>query len=89
MKTVKQPAEIAFNALDFADKVVMLPLMDILSQTVQKFESLEMAIESDANTTEILPEQAVEMLKVLSDMGCRTSLGESYKDIIESHNSQK
>lgn len=29
------------------------------------------------------------MFKILSDLGCRTSLGESYEDIVKSNNSQE
>lgn len=41
------------------------------------------------NTFFIEPEQANKAFKVLSDLGCRTLLGESYEDVIEFCNSQK
>lgn len=80
MKTVKQPAEIAFNALDFADKVVMLPIMDAIAQTTKDKEDVQICLDL---------ESAKRIFKVLSDIGCRTSLGESYEDVIKSCNSQK
>lgn len=88
MKTVKQQAEVLFKALDFADKVVMLPLMDKLSHAISSTGDLELRTD---NARDVLIErQHVEKIfKVLSDLGCRTSLGESYEDIIKSFNSQK
>lgn len=80
MKTVKQPAEIAFNALDFADKVVMLPIMDAVAQTTKDKEDVQICLDL---------ESAKRIFKVLSDIGCRTSQGESYEDVIKSCNSQK
>lgn len=80
MKTVKQSAEIAFNALDFTDKVVMLPIMDAIAQTTKDKEDVQICLDL---------ESAERICKVLSNLGCRTSQGESYEDIIKSYNSQK
>lgn len=84
MKTVKQQAEVLFHGLDFSDKVVMLPIMDRLAESVKT----ENCIVLD-NTEYISSEQANKIFKIFSDLGCRTSLGESYEDIIKSCNSQK
>ena len=43
----------------------------------------------DNRTTEITIDNAKKMFKILSDLGCRTSLGESYEDIVKSNNSQE
>ena len=80
MKTVKQPAEIAFNALDFADKVVMLPIIDAVAQTTKDKEDVQICLDLKS---------AKRIFKVLSDIGCRTSQGESYEDVIKSCNSQE
>lgn len=88
MKTVKQQAEVLFHELDFSDKVVLLPIMDMLAESVKNNEDVEITVLAN-NTFFIEPEQANKTLKVLSDLGCRTSLGESYEDIIKSCNSQK
>ena len=87
MKTVKQPAEVLFKSLDFTDKVVMLPLMDKLSHALSSTGDLELRTD---NACDILIEKqhVKKMFKVLSDLGCRTSLGESYEDIVKSDNSQ-
>lgn len=81
MKTVKQQAEVLFKALDFSDKVVMLPIMNLLASSITANAKM---VEIDATI-----DQAKKIFKVLSDLGCRTSLGESYEDIITSCNSQK
>lgn len=88
MKTVKQQAEVLFKALDFADKVVILPIMYMLAESIKNKEVIEITVTTD-NTFFIEPEQANKAFKVLSDLGCRTSLGESYEDVIEFCNSQK
>lgn len=80
MKTIKQPTEIVFNALDFADKVVMLPIMDAVAQTTKDKEDVQICLDL---------ESAERIFKVLSDIGCRTSQGESYEDVIKSCNSQE
>lgn len=36
MKTVKQQAEVLFQSLDFADKVMMLPIMDVLVSPIKR-----------------------------------------------------
>lgn len=85
MKTVKQQAEVLFHELDFSDKVVLLPIMNMLAESVKNNEDIEITVIVN-NTSFIEPEQASKTLKVLSGLGCRTSLGESYEDIIKSCN---
>ena len=87
MKTVKQQAEVSFKLLDFTDKVVMLPIMDSLKDSILNNKCIEIIILSDDHRY-ISPEQNRRTFKILSDLGCRTSLGESYEDIIKSDNSQ-
>lgn len=91
MKTVKQQAEISFKLLDFADKVVMLPIIDRFANAIRTNCDISiMELNShDNRTTEITIDNAKKMFKILSDLGCRTSLGENYEDIIKSLNSQK
>lgn len=91
MKTVKQQAEVSFNLLDFADKVVMLPLMNLFAASIRTNMEVDATINMDKDMVNvyITPEQAKKIFKVLSDLGCRTSLGESYEDIIKSDNSQE
>ena len=84
MKTVKQQTEVLFKALDFSDKVVMLPIIDRLAESVKTEDCINLD-----NAEYISSEQANKIFKVLSNLGCRTSLGESYEDIIGSCNSQK
>lgn len=88
MKTIKQQAEVSFKLLDFADKVVMLPIMNMLADSVKNSENIEITIIPD-NTWYMEPEYAEKALKVLSNLGCRTSLGENYEDIVKSNNSQE
>lgn len=83
MKTVKQQAEVSFKLLDFADKVVMLPLMDKLSHALSSTGDLELRTDNACDV--LIERQHVERIfKVLNDLGCRTSLGESYEDVIKS-----
>lgn len=89
MKTVKQPAEVLFKALDFADKVVMLPLMNMFAAAIRANMKVDIMITEDMPNEYITPEQTKKIFKLLSDLGCRTSLGESYEDIIKSDNSQE
>lgn len=88
MKTVKQQAEILFKALDFSDKVVMLPLMNMFAAAIRANMKVDIMITEDMPNEYITPEQTKKIFKVLSDLGCRTSLGESYEDIVKSNNSQ-
>lgn len=90
MKTVKQPAEVLFKSLDFADKIVMLPIIDRFANAIRTNCDISiMELNShDNRTTEITIDNAKKMFKILSDLGCRTSLGESYEDIVKSDNSQ-
>lgn len=46
-------------------------------------------MDKDVINEYITPEQAKKIFKLLSDLSCRTSLGESYEDIIKSDNSQE
>lgn len=119
MKTVKQPTEIAFNALDFADKIVMLPIIDAVAQTTYEYiansdttvnkDNLIPILTRDNKQLQVpyLPhagsynkdkedvqicldlKSAKRIFKVLSDIGCRTSQGESYEDVIKFCNSQE
>lgn len=86
MKIVKQQAEVLFKLLDFTDKVVMLLIMDALVSPIKRDICLN--IKNEDINEYIDQEQAKKIFKVLSDLGCRTSLGESYEDIIKSLNSQ-
>ena len=88
MKTVKQQTEVSFKLLDFTDKVMLLPIMNMLAESVKENESIEITITA-GNTWYLEPKYARKALKVLSDLGCRTPLGESYEDIIKSDNSQE
>lgn len=87
MKTIKQQAEVSFKLLDFADKIVMLPIMDALADSIK--EGVYLNLNNDYVSEDIEQEQAKKILKILSDLGCRTSLGESYEDIVKSDNSQE
>lgn len=91
MKTVKQQAEVSFQSLDFTDKVVMLPLMNLFAASIRANMKVNATIDMDENMVNayITPEQTKKIFKVLSDLGCRTSLGENYEDVIKSDNSQR
>ena len=89
MKTVKQQAEVSFKLLDFADKVVMLPIMDKLALSIMTEEDLSIKTETDNFPITVSAGKSERILKVLSDLGCRTSRGESYEDIVKSRDSQK
>lgn len=91
MKTVKQPAEVLFKSLDFADKVVMLPIIDRFANAIRTNCDISiMELNShDNRTTEITIDNAKKIFKILSDLGCCTSLDESYEDIVKSNNSQE
>lgn len=84
MKTVKQQTEVLFKILEFSEKVVMIPIMDRLAESVKNKEDIEITVTDDTHYIE--PEQAKKMFKVLSDLSCRTSLGESYEDVIKQIN---
>lgn len=89
MKTVKQQAEVSFKLLDFADKVVMLPLMNMFAAAIRTNMKIDIMITEDMPNEYITPEQTKKIFKLLSDLGCRTSLGESYEDIVKSDDSQE
>lgn len=80
MKTIKQTTEIPYHYLEFSEKVVMLPIMDAVAQTIKDKEDAQICLDL---------ESAEKICRILSNLGCRTSQGESYKDIIESDNSQE
>lgn len=80
MKTVKQTAEIPYYCMEFSEKIVMLPIMDAMAQTIKDKENVQICLDL---------ESAEKVCKILSNLGCRTSQGESYEDIIESCNSQE
>lgn len=87
MKTLKQQIEISFKLLNFTDKVIMLPIMDALASSIKR--KIFLRICNKAINEDIDQKQAKKIFKVLSDLGCRTSLGENYEDIIKSLNSQE
>ena len=89
MKTVKQNVELKFSTLEFEDKVVLLPFMCKLADSVRNNVNLNINIDADDNPLFMIPEVSKKALKVLSDLGCRTASGESYEDIIESLNLQE
>ena len=93
MKTVKQQAEVSFQSLDFADKVVMLPIVDaIVNVLATQDKRCEIIIHSCGRIgieNRIEYELLKKIFKVFSDLGCRTSLGESYEDIVKSNDSQE
>ena len=76
MKVTKVPAERNAYSLDFSDKVVFIDLMNELASCVITEESCRI------NNVHILPSHAERMLKILSDIGCRTALGGDYNDVI-------
>ena len=80
MKTVKQAAEIPYYCMEFSEKIVMLPIMDTVAQTMKDKEDAQICLDL---------ESANKVCQILSKMGCRTSQGESYEDIVKSCNSQK
>ena len=80
MKTVKQTTEIPYYCMEFSEKIVMLPIMDTLAQTMK--DKADVQIHLDL-------ELAKKICKILSNLGCRTSQGESYEDIVKPCNSQK
>ena len=80
MKTVKQAAEIPYYCMEFSEKVVMLPIMDAIAQIMKDKADAQICVDL---------ELAKKICKILSNLGCRTSQGESYEDIVESCNSQK
>lgn len=76
MKVTKVPAEINAYTLSFSDKVVLIALMEELASCVICEESCQI------NSAQIPPIHVEKILKILSDIGCRTGLGETYEDII-------
>lgn len=80
MKTIKQTTEIPYHYLEFSEKVVMLPIMDAVAQTIKDKEDAQICLDL---------ESAEKICRILSNLGCRTSQGESYEDIIKSDNSQE
>ena len=80
MKTIKHTIEIPYHCLEFSEKVVMLPIIDAVAQTIKDKENVQICLDL---------ESAEKICRILSNLGCRTSQGESYEDIIKSNNSQK
>lgn len=76
MKVTKIPAERNAYSLDFSDKVVFITLMEELASCVICEEPCQI------NNAHIPPIHAERMLKILSDIGCRTGLGEDYNNIM-------
>ena len=89
MKTVKQTAEIPYYCMEFSEKIVILPLVDKLAESIKNNANLNINIDKDAFPIFISAETANKICKILSNLGCRTSQGESYEDIVKSCNSQK
>lgn len=77
MKVTKVPAEINAYTLSFSDKVAFIALMDALAQCVISETNFRINDECISLT------HAKKIFKTLSDLGCRTGLGETYEDIIE------
>lgn len=80
MKTIKQTTEIPYHHLEFSEKVVMLPIMDAIVQTIKDKENAQICLDLKS---------AEKICRILSNLGCRTSQDESYEDIIKSDNSQE
>lgn len=80
MKTVKQATEIPYYCMEFSEKVMMLPIMDAIAQATKDKADIQISLDL---------ELAKKIYKILSNLGCCTSQGESYEDIIKSCNSQK
>lgn len=89
MKTVKQQAEVLFKSLEFEEKVILLPIMDMLRQSVKHNTDMHIYIENKDFEITISADRTKKALKVLSNLGCRTMFGESYEDIVESRNSHR
>ena len=64
MKTVKQPTEVLFKSLDFADKVVMLPIIDRFANAIRTNCDISiMELNShDNRTTEITIDNDTEII---------------------------
>lgn len=80
MKTVRQAVEIPYYCMEFSEKVMMLPIMDAIAQATKDKADIQISLDL---------ELAKKICKILSNLGCYTSQGESYEDIIKSCNSQK
>lgn len=77
MKVTKVPSEINAYTLSFSDKVVFIALMEALTQCVISETNFRI------NDEYISLIHAKKIFKILSDLGCRTGLGETYEDIIK------
>lgn len=75
MRDIKTTVEVNAHILSFSDKIVLVPLMDALTF------SIENKVPLTINNVEMPQENAEKMMQILSDVGCRNSLGESYHDI--------
>lgn len=75
MKDIKTTVETNAHILSFSDKIVLVPLMDALTMTIKENTPLTI------NSIEMQQKIAEKMMQVLSDLGCRNSLGESYQDV--------
>lgn len=80
MKTVKQATEIPYYCMEFSEKVMMLPIMDATAQTIKDKEDVQIYLDLESSK---------KICKILSNLGCCTSQGESYEDIVKSCNSQE
>lgn len=81
MKTIKRQEEIAFNAISFKEAIILLPLMDSLSQMINinrvaaLYESLPREEREKYKRVwvdtrlQITPETAEKIWKVLTDLG--------------------
>lgn len=76
MKVTKVPAEINAYTLSFSDKVLFIETMNAFAGAILCKDGIYVG------NNRIEAEKTERIFKVLSDIGCRTSLGETYEDII-------
>lgn len=76
MKDIRTTIEVNAHILNFSDKVVMISLMDALTVSIKENNTLTIS------NIELPREMTEKMMQVLSNIGCRNSLGESYSDIM-------
>jgi hypothetical protein len=86
MKTIKRQEEIAFNAISFKEAIVLLPLMDALTQAANHNRVAEFY--NSLNSEEkkqyrrvwhrgdinLQPDAAEKILKVLTDLGFESQI---------------
>jgi hypothetical protein len=86
MKTIKRQEEIAFNAISFKEAIVLLPLMDALTQAANHNRVAEFynSLNSEEKkqyrrvwhrgNLDIQPEAVEKILKVLTDLGFESQI---------------